>query len=269
MSAPVPYNPKQKKPQEIWNMITSYLPSLSARYASRTLQFQLDPSVEMNGKIWNAVFQNPSWITRLTAEHQGDPILLGASIKSIACGCLPLSLFSKHPVWVLLTGYAQQREFEKDLFLRCLQPHTYYEDLHEVHFNTGLVLNIQDVIYHSALMQEIRMEPRKLFSSRGSGMGSSLISHYVYWHGDSQVHTLTSDKILGVGGLARTFGQIDHACEVTIDGNGNSYSHTFHDDDVDTYVRKLTDCHGVNLGWERTPCGNWNGRRFNRTNPDY
>ncbi len=267
MSAPIPYDPKKKKPQEIWNMITSYLPSLSARYASRTLQFQLDPSMEMNGKIWKAVFQNPSWINKLTTQHQGDPILLGASIEGIACGRLLWSSFSKHPKWVLLTGYAQQREFEKDLFLRCLQPHTYYEDLHEVHFTTGLVLNIQDVVYHSA--QEIRLKPKELFSSRGFGIGSSLISYYVYWHEDPQVHTLTSDKILGVGGLARKFGQIDHTCEVTIDGNGNSYSHTFYDDDVDRYVRKLTDRNGVNLGWERTTRGSWFDRRFNRTNSDH
>lgn len=269
MSAPIPYNPKKKKPQEVWNMITSHLPSLSARYASRALQFDLDPRMEMEGEIWNAVFQDLSWITKLTAQHQGDPILLGASIEDVACGRLPLSSFSKHPLWVLLTGHTQQHEFEKDLFLRCLQPHAYYEDLHEVHFTTGLVLNIQDVVYHSALMQEIRLQPKKLFSSTGFGTGSSLISYYVYWHGDSQVHTLTSDKILGVGGLARKFGQIDHTCQVTIDGNGNTYSHTFYDDDVDTYVRKLTDRNGVNLGWERTFRGNWFDRRFNRTNPDH
>jgi len=50
------------------------------------------------------------------------------------------------------------------------------------------------------------------------------------------MHTLTFDKILDVGGLARKFGQINHTCEVIIDDNGNSYSHTFYDDDVDKYV---------------------------------
>lgn len=172
-------------------MITSHLPSLSARYASRTLQFQLDPSMEMNGKIWNAVFQNPSWINKLTTQHQGDPILLGASIEDIACGRLLWSSFSKHPRWVLLTGYAQQREFEKDLFLRCLQPHTYYEDLNEVHFTTGLVLNIQDVVFHSA--QEIRLKPMELFSSRGFGSKYVLLAVNTK---STKIHGYSAAKIM-------------------------------------------------------------------------
>ncbi len=61
------------------------------------------------------------------------------------------------------------------------------------------------------------------------------------------MHTLISDNILDIEDLARKFGQIDYTCKITIDDNRNSYSYIFYNNNIDIYVRKLTDRNRVNL----------------------
>jgi len=137
MTTAKPYTP-EGKPQEIWNLITDDLPSLSAKYAACTLRFRLGPEKEKHGNIWGLIFQDLAWIAKVTSFSRLNPILLGASIENFWEDEQPSTAFSRASPWVFLIGSANVA-FDKDreLFLRCLQPHTYIGTAHEVHFVSG------------------------------------------------------------------------------------------------------------------------------------
>lgn len=230
---------RKEKPQEIWDMITRLLPSLSARYASRTLQFQLEPSKEQHGNLWSLVFQDSAWITKVANVYHGAPTLLGASIEDFYNNDhLPPSLFSKTPFWFLLMGIPDLRfKAEEGLFWRCLQPYTYHEEAFEVKLVSGIVLNVSDVI--GGDWQDRLIQPEKLFHCLCLGAG--LVSFYVYWDGEPKAYTLDSTKIVGLGGAARNLKQIRHECQITIDGNGNQAGYTFYGKDAGYFVEKVRD----------------------------
>lgn len=237
MSTAKLYTP-EGKPQEVWDLITDDLPSLSAKYAACTLGFRLGPEKEKHGNIWGLIFQDLAWIVKVTSFSRLDPILLGASIASFWEDEQPSTVFSRASPWVFLIGSANAA-FDKDreLFLQCLQPHTYIGTTHEVHFLSGLVLNVSDVVSESS--EVMTLQPRRLFVRQN--MGSGLVSYYVYWNNGPKIYTLQCEKIFGFGGVARDFAQIVRSCRCTIDGNGERNTYQFCEPTAQSYVRKIFD----------------------------
>ena len=108
----------------------------------------MEPRKEQHGSLWSLVFRDSAWITKVANVYHGAPTLLGASIEDFYNNDhLPPSLFSETPIWVLLLGIPDLRfKAEEGLFWRCLQPHTYYEEASEVKLDSGIVLNVSDVV---------------------------------------------------------------------------------------------------------------------------
>lgn len=178
---------------------------------------------ESHAKIWGAIFKDLAWLNKITSQN-GDPAILGASIQDVYHGSAWSPRLST-AFWVLLIGCFDECSFEKDLFMRCLQPHTYNEKLYEVHFANGLVLNVANVMNERS--EEIILTPRRIFRNSGSEEKIQLISYYLYWHGDLQLHTLQSKNIQGLGGIVTRISQIYRVCQISLDGNKKEYSFGF------------------------------------------
>ena len=230
-------------------MITHHLPTLSAQYAARTLHFCLEPEKEKHGHIWSFVFRDLAWVNKVTDLHEANPTLLGSSIGDFYNNAhlLPKS-FSKATLWVLLMGPVRVAFSEEiSIFWNCLQPHWYDEESYEVHFVSGVTLNVSQVV--AGVSQELPLQPKRLFARQSLGAG--LISYYVCWIGPSKLYTLGSERVLGVGGVAKRLSQIAHACRLAIDGNGQECMYDFYGNGSDFYVQKVYNNEQSLVGYEK------------------
>lgn len=178
---------------------------------------------EGHAKIWGAIFKDLAWLNKITSKN-GDPVILGASIEDLYQGSFWSSRLST-AFWVLLIGCPDEYRFEKDLFMKCLQPHIYNEKLYDVHFTNGLVLNVANVMNEKS--EEIILTPRRVFRNGGSKEKPQLFSYYLFWHGDLQLHTLYSKNIQGLGGVVTRITQIYHVCQISLKRNEKEYSYIF------------------------------------------
>lgn len=123
--------------QELWDMVADHLPSLSARYAATAFGFRLKPQQERHAGIWDAVFQDLTWVS--AASSTGcEPVLIGKDLDPHGDdNVYPL----ENPYLVLVAKPFESRS-ERELFLHSLRGHQAQDDNRELELASGVTLNV-------------------------------------------------------------------------------------------------------------------------------
>lgn len=62
--------------------VTPHVPSLTTRYAARILSFGLWPRQESHSGVWNAIFEDSSWINQAIVDFKINPVLIGQNLHN-------------------------------------------------------------------------------------------------------------------------------------------------------------------------------------------
>jgi len=112
---------------------------------------------------WDSIFNNHTWLDHVVQILDANPTLIGKRLNP-ALGYM-----------VLVSGdiSGDVTYYTKDLFFSSLKPHTYVEGSAEIMFDSGITLNIADILYCPEL---IPVNVEKLLCD-----GGKLCSTYLLW----------------------------------------------------------------------------------------
>jgi hypothetical protein len=167
-------------PREIWLSIRDLvLPSASAN------ELDIAPA------LWNSIFKSDRWLNIARTEFKCSPVLLGCDLSAFR----PHRASNRLYLALIANDYSGDLRFRKDELLESFQDGAKYDDNnYEVHFPSGIVVNIYEVItgFETA---ELPLE--KLFSRERSGV------HTEYCFYDKMViGSLGPADIIGLRGPA-------------------------------------------------------------------
>lgn len=209
-----------KMAQELWDMVTHTLSPISARNAGHALNFNIRTQQEKHSRVWNMIFQNEDWITKVTTDFDVNPVLIGPNLHVYYNND---SQKYKPAYMVLKTGNrSEDLHYHKELFLKSLKPHTFRKETGEVEFKSDITLNVISALYDSEM---IYMETKKLFSYRHKRLRTS----YLYWQ-DSQwaLRTLRPKNIVGIEGPTSSIDDVSYICSLNLtQPDGQRVQHIF------------------------------------------
>jgi len=215
-----------KLPQELWDIIARHLPAFDARSAAQALGFVLQPQQEKQSQLWNAIFQDVTWITEATINSGLNPVLIGrdlydyCSIENLEVRALYLVLVIGEP--------ASDIRFKSSLFLESLRPHKFHIHTMEVEFESGITLNIANVYQANGFPDPgvISVRPQRLFTNQQDRLQTA----YIYWQ-DSQLRLrmLGQDSMVGNGEEASKLQLVLNICGLTLGREGRPMPYIFDD----------------------------------------
>lgn len=134
----------------------------------------LSSNQERHKILWDAIFSNYEWLDEVERELQLNPVLVGAKLDTIATQ-KSTDLDNLLPIYMTLLSGDRSGDvvYSKDLFFGSLQPHTHVEGADEITFDSGIVLNIADIIFCPEIVPAKR---EKLISEKGI-----FYSTYSFW----------------------------------------------------------------------------------------
>ena len=189
-------------PQEVWDKISRDLPSISVGYAAKIFRFQLWPQQSRHCEVWSSVFREPSWLFQ-AVKYGLNPVLLGCNLGTVASRChsggqyLVLLLEDSDlpsPLGWQFPGSSRC----KDMLNKSLRPHRMSQQVMEVEFGDGTILNIANA-YEDC--KYIPVSIQRLLSKDGP----SHRTHYVCFNdGDFAIRALRPNAA-GVHRLERHF----------------------------------------------------------------
>ena len=118
----------------------------------------------------------------------GQSVLIGSSLSGIYNGT------QRRDVYLCLALYeiSGDLRFEKDQFFGSLKPHTYLPDEYEVHLESGIVLNVFDVVVG---WDSIYIKPERIFRGKRP---KHLETLYMFWDDPScKLSTVTRKDLQG------------------------------------------------------------------------
>lgn len=123
--------------QEIWDMVAERLPALSARYAATVFHFRLRPQQEKHAAIWDAIFQDLTWVSTASGTGCG-PILIGKDLDH----CWNNDVSQLQNPYLVLLAKPFESHSERGLFLQSLRCHRTQDDSRELELASGVALNV-------------------------------------------------------------------------------------------------------------------------------
>jgi hypothetical protein len=201
--------------QELWDIVTGYLPSLSAGFAARVFNFHLLPWQQKHSNVWSAIFQNENW-TSLATSQGLNPVLVGQNLHNLY-DCKDIRN-AKPAYIVLVTGdNSGDIRYHQQILLDSLRPHIFNKKTNEVVFkNSNITLNIDDAIRCPEL---ISLEPKRLFSYRYKRLRSACL----YWQDDHYaLYDIGEEDIIGISRRAHTLKSVSLVCGLTLPHSKNS-----------------------------------------------
>ncbi len=193
-------------PIELWNQITLQLTSLSLRHAAMVLGFNLSPLQEEHSRVWDAIFEDPSWVYQAIIDLKVKPVLIGQNLHNYINGTdksVYLTLVIRDKDGVL--------RFRKDSFLKSLRDRPLLNSKNEVYFpSSNITLNVADIVIAPEI---ISVDTKRLFSYRHQ----SLKSAYLLWDDpEYKFRTIHSEDIVGIGGKASTLTSVSFICGLSV-----------------------------------------------------
>ena len=169
--------------QEVWDMIADYLPALSARYAALALNFRLRPQQKKQAGIWDAIFQDLTWVSEASNTGCG-PVLIGKDL-------------SGDNLYLVLLAKPFESRSETQLFLRSLKDHHVHndDDNHELEFTSGVTLNVAH-LYRPRGKLPVRIT--KLLERH-----KRVRTAFMFWQGRS-IDSTNLETIVGAKGMGYT-----------------------------------------------------------------
>ena len=178
--------------REIWDKITDHLPSLSIRYATRALRIEPYSKQEKHGAVWDVIFQDSTWIAQAITNNT-NPALISHRLNEL----YRLKAAEKFEDFfmTLVASHADDQKVcqeERELFFRCLRPHSFDKETNEVTFNSGIVLNVESPVFGRTT---VAMQPVKLFQHNWRG---NLRTFCIYARdGNSELQKVDAEDIAG------------------------------------------------------------------------
>ncbi|KFY04071.1 hypothetical protein O988_01013 [Pseudogymnoascus sp. VKM F-3808] len=194
-------------PNEVWEGVLSYLPSLSSSALRRSLGFKATTEDDHH-RIWNYFFKSDSWLNAACIAGV-NPCLIGYDLNPL--------IYDKHSAFnvaseknkkpkrlYLALIYGRDRsdapvpsEFRsnelRELFYKSLQPWK-TRTTHDIVFANGARLNVSD-IDQSAHNVSVPC-PRQLVSRKLDGLHSA----YLYWKDtEYRVQDIKPQDVTGIG----------------------------------------------------------------------
>jgi hypothetical protein len=129
-----------KFPREIIDHISSFIPTLSRGRFLSSLNLKPDKSGRRQILLWSIIFKNDQWLAEVTEKDTATLVLIGSQLRQVSSqeknqGC--------YMTLCLLGGTGKIPNWE--LFESSLHEHTYDRSSDEVHFASGITLNVQNL----------------------------------------------------------------------------------------------------------------------------
>ena len=67
-------------PQELWDNIISYLPSLSTFHTAKYFHFKLNSNQEAHANLWGSIFKDETWVQMAVERFGVNPVLIGPDL---------------------------------------------------------------------------------------------------------------------------------------------------------------------------------------------
>lgn len=145
--------------------------------------------------LWDSIFCDYQWIEEIVRDFSATPFLIGTRLDALHLGNKD---DSKLLYAALISGdISGDVTYTKDLFFSCLKPHKHVEGTYEILFDSGIILNISDILNCPEL---IPVDIKQLLYD-----GDKLSSTYSFWRDvdgaprrlESASLTLTKSRIPG------------------------------------------------------------------------
>jgi acyl-coenzyme A thioesterase PaaI-like protein len=206
----LPEQPKVKPilprmPQEVWDVVIEYLPSLTGKYAAQVFGFKLEEWHKKHADIWDMVLREGETWTPVATRQGLNPSLIGDDLHN---------LFNdpKQPAYICLsTGDKSANiRYDKMKLLASLREHHFNENGEVVFHDSNIILNIDEALYNRFF---VTSTPKKLFSCQDNRLRSASL----YW-ADSQhaLRAIGPDDIVGIGERASTLKDVSYICGITL-----------------------------------------------------
>lgn len=148
-----------KMAEELWVMIADALSPISARNVGHALNFNIRTKQEKHSRVWNVIFQNEDWINKATTEFGVNPILIGPNLHAYYNNN---SQKYKPAYMVHVTeDRSGDLHFQRELFFKSLNPHTFNKHTGEVEFKSGITLCVKSAVVDPEMTF---LEMKNLFS---------------------------------------------------------------------------------------------------------
>jgi hypothetical protein len=94
--------------------------------------------------LWDTIFVDYKWIDGIVRDLSAKPFLIGTRLDALH---LEHKDHSKPLYAALISGdISGDVTYTKDLFFSCLKPHKLVEGTDEILFDSGIILNISDIL---------------------------------------------------------------------------------------------------------------------------
>jgi hypothetical protein len=99
---------------------------------------------ERHMMLWDSIFSDYKWIDGIVRDFSARPFLVGTRLDAFHLG----NKDNSKPLYAaLISGdISGDVTYTKDLFISCLRPHKPVEGTDEVLFDSGILLNIGDIL---------------------------------------------------------------------------------------------------------------------------
>lgn len=131
----------KKLPRELIDHIGSYTSIFARRNLLTSLRHAAWGSEQPCMGLWFSIFKNDQWLRKMVDEQSAKPVLVGSHFGR---------LHGKSHVILYICNKGRQFSPSWGLFRQCLQDHTVMLDA-EIHFMSGVTLNVQDLLDRSSV----------------------------------------------------------------------------------------------------------------------
>ena len=142
----------------------------SAQGDNRFAAIQLS-NRERHTILWDSIFCDYKWIEEIVRDFSATPFLIGTRLDALHLG----NKDDSKPLYAALISGDISGDviYTKDVFNSCLKPHKLVEGTDEILFDSGIILNISDILNCPEL---IPVDIKQLLYD-----GDKLGSTYSFW----------------------------------------------------------------------------------------
>jgi len=130
---------------------------------------------ERHYMLWDNFFSSYEWLEAVESELELNPVLIGTTLGALLSTKSSTGVDDSEPTYVtLLSGdISGDVVYLRDLFMNSLRPHKYVEGATEITFDSGIILNVADILFCPEI---VPANTQKLLFD-----GGTLRSTYSFW----------------------------------------------------------------------------------------
>lgn len=199
-----PMFPAMKFPREVLDRVSFFTPTLSRDNLFDSLRLRPWKSDRQQMSLWSNIFRNDEWLEEVTDKGHARLVLIGPQLSQV----VPRSEQECYMTLCLLDGTGNIPPWE--LFESSLHEHTYEVSSREIHFTSGIILNVHSLYPHTLRNdQELRelalimTSPERMKQICSSHKGKPRTQYSFYGRG--YIQNLSFSNITEIGGRVCEF----------------------------------------------------------------